>query len=201
MDLRLYPLQEDDFDKVITLGAAIHGKNYLSQETLSKILHKSQKNGLCCSYVLYDKPRENGKLVGFRLTYAPGSWEPDEWCSTDKWDVDPEKACYLKSNTIATEYSGQGLGPHLLDVSLQTVKDMGGEAAVTHIWMNSPGNSAFKYFSKTGAKLLWIWPTRWKDDFKNEGYLCAVCCRTGAVQPCTCLAAEMILHFGEEENE
>ena len=201
MDLRIRPLQEEDFEKVIELGGRVHGKNYLTPESLAEIRQKSLSNGKCCSYVLLDGPRPNGKLVGFRLTYAPGKWKPDEWCSVDAWGVDPEKVCYFKSNTLDPAYRGQGLGPHLLDVSIQTVKSQGAEAGITHIWMSSPGKTAFKYFRREGGELLWIWPRRWEDDWEKDGYICAYCCRFGRIQPCNCLAAEMILHFGEQEDE
>lgn len=201
MDLRIYPLSEEDFDKIIELGDRVHGEHYLSHETLTKILRKSHAKGRCCSYVVYDRPRnKNGKLVGFRLTYAPGQWEPDDWCSVEDWGIDPTKVCYFKSNTIDPDYRGQGIGPLLLDMSIQTVKGMGGEAGVTHIWLKSPGNSAFKYFSKTGAETLWVWPGRWYNDLEREGYQCVVCCQDGEVNPCECPAAEMILRFGEQDE-
>lgn len=202
MDLRLRTLREEDFDNVIELGARVHGQNYLTPSSLEQIHHKSCSGDKSCSYVLYDGPRKaDGKLIGFRLTYAPGSWEPDEWCSVDSWELPPDKVCYFKSNTIDPDYRGQGLGPYLLDVSIQTVKALGAEAGVTHIWMQSPGNSAFKYFSRTGAEVLWIWPNRWEGDLEKDGYLCTVCCETGVARPCSCSAAEMILRFGEQDNE
>jgi ribosomal protein S18 acetylase RimI-like enzyme len=149
MDLRLKALSEDDFEKVIDLGERIHGKNYLTPETMEEIYHKSfSPDGNCCSYVLYDGPRDGktGKMVGFRLTYAPGAWEPDKWCSVDAWGVPPEKVCYFKSNTIDSAYRGQGLGPYLLDVSMQTVKQQGAVAGVTHIWMSSSGYSPLLFY-------------------------------------------------------
>lgn len=197
MDLRIYSLREDDFDKVIELGNTVHGKNYLDTAGLVGVLNRSLSQGLCCSYVMYDKSRKEGKLIGFRLTYAPGLWTPDEWCSVDSWGVDPDKICYFKSNTIHEDYRGQGIGPVLLNTSIETVKKMGAVAGVTHIWLESPSNSAYKYFSKTGAELLWVWPGRWKDDLEKDGYRCVVCCADDQARPCSCTAAEMILHFGE----
>jgi len=199
-DLQLYSLREDDYDAIIELGAAVHGKNYLTHQSLEQIHRKSCSRGKCCSYVMYDGAREQGNLAAFRLTYAPGQWEVDEWCTPDAWEVEPEKVCYFKSNTVASDYRGQGLGPHLLDVSMQTAKALGAEAGITHIWLSSPGKSAFRYFRRAGGELLWIWPGRWKDDWQKDGYICAYCCRHGAIQPCQCFAAEMILHFGEQDE-
>jgi GNAT superfamily N-acetyltransferase len=126
-------------------------------------------------------------------------WIPNEWCSTEGWRAPPEKVCYFKSNTLHPDYQGKGIGPVLLNVSIESVKRMGAVAGVTHIWIESPSKSAYKYFAKTGAETLWIWPGRWKDDLENEGYQCAVCCADGQVRACSCNAAEMILYFGEEQ--
>jgi len=201
MDLRIYSLEEEDFAKVIELGEEVHGKNYLTHSGLGKILRRSCSQGRCCSYVLYDRPRnKGGRLVGFRLTYAPGQWEIDEWCTPDEWGVDPEKVCYFKSNTLHPDYRGIGMGLHLLDVSKQTVRQLGGTAGVTHIWLDSPSKGAFRYFTKAGGKTIWIWPNRWTSDLELEGYECVVCCANDEVNPCTCPAAEMILHFGEQDE-
>jgi GNAT superfamily N-acetyltransferase len=199
MDLRLYPLREDDFDRIIELGDLVQGKNYLNYDTISKIHGMSYSRGTCCSYVMYDQPREKRNLIGFRLTYGPGLWVPDEWCSVDAWGVAPEKVCYFKSNTIHPDYQGKGIGPAMLDVSIEAVKQMGAEAGVTHIWLETPNKSAYRYFAKTGAETLWIWPGRWKNDLETYGYQCVVCCADGQVRPCRCHAAEMMLYFGEQQ--
>ncbi len=197
MDLRLYALREDDFDSIIALGDKVHGEGYLTHTSLEDIYRRSCSRGKCCSYVMYDRPRDKGKLVGFRLTYAPGQWGVDEWCSPSSWGIDPEKVCYFKSNTIDPEYQGKGIGSHLLNVSTQVVQGLGGEAGVAHIWLGSPGNSAFRYFVKNGAKLIWIWPNRWTKSLVEKGSKCSRC-----GDRCNCSAAEMILHFGgQDQNE
>ena len=203
MDLRLYDLREDDFDVIISLGNSVHGNNYVNHDELDQIYRKSCTQGLCCSKVMYDRPRDVGKLIGFRLTYAPGQWDyiSDIQCSSEEWGESPEKVCYFKSITIDSDYRGLGIGPYLLDVSIQTVKRQGGVAGVTHIWIKSPGTNPFKYFAKAGGELLWVWPDRWKQDPEGGGYQCRLCCKTGVLRPCGCLAAEMILHFGETRNE
>lgn len=192
MDLRLYPLREEDFESIIELGAKVHGENYLDLSTLQSICEKSYVGDRSCSYVMYDKPRDLGKLVGFRLTYAPGKWDIDQWCSPEEWGVDPSKVCYFKSNTIDSEYRGTGIGSHLLQVSIQAAQSIGAVAGATHIWMQSPGNSAYKYFVRNGGKLIWVWPGRWENDYETSGYICINC----GVN-CRCDAAEMILYFGE----
>lgn len=195
MDLIYLPLRAEDFDKVIELGCKVHGNNYLDQSMCEKILRKSIIGDLNCSYVVYEDGREEGKLVGFRLTYAPGMWEIDQWCSTDKWGVPIDKVCYFKSNTVDPDYRGQGIGSTLLQLSINTVKQMGAVAGATHIWMQSPGNSAFGYFTKNGGQLIKVWPSRWNEDCIKDGYDCVRC-----GTDCHCDAAEMMLYFGEQHE-
>jgi ribosomal protein S18 acetylase RimI-like enzyme len=186
----IYNLREDDFDRIIDLGEEVHGKNYLDHAALETILRKSVDRGLNCSYVAYDGFREDSKLIGFRLTYAPGKWEIDEWCSPDKWKVAPEKVCYFKTNTVAAAYRGKGLGTLLLNTSINTVRRLGGEAGLTHIWLRSPGNSAWRYFTKAGGKMVKTWPAKWAGDYEKDGYLCILDGKN-----CVCDGAEMILYF------
>ncbi len=200
MDLNLYDLREDDFTNIIKLGEKVHGVNYLNAAALEDIYRRSCVKGLCCSKVIYDGNREKESLVGFRLTYAPGTWEIDEWCSPKKWEVSPEKICYFKSGTLASNYRGQGIGGDLLRISVAVARRQGAEAGVTHIWMQSPHNSAYKYFSKAGGQLIRSWPYRWVEDLEKSGYKCIVCCKDGTERACNCDGAEMILYFGEENE-
>jgi len=197
LHLRLYPLSEEDFDAIIELGDSVHGENYLDHPKLEQILQKSYSGQKCCSYVMYEGARGQGKLIAFRLTYAPGQWEIDEWCTPEEWGVDPAKVCYFKSNTLHPDYRGKGLGLHLLEISKDAVRSLGAEAGVTHIWIASPSRGAFRYFAKAGGKIVWIWPDRWA---KEKDYRCVVCCKDGQDSPCGCDAAEMILHFGEQDE-
>ncbi len=185
-------LIKKDFEKVILLGNKVHGENYLDKRGIEKVFFKSLAKGHNCSYVAY----EGDKLVGFRLTYAPGNWELDRWCSINQWGVPPEKTCYLKCNTVEEEFRGQGIGTELLNRSIKTVKEMGGVAAVTHIWMESPNGSAMKYFTKVGGEFIRLHKNRWLEDCIKSDYLCI---HHGDY--CTCSASEMILYFGEQENE
>lgn len=189
----IYNLREDDFDKIIDLGNVVHGENYLNHTILDDIMLRSCIKGLNSSFVVYQTERSSeDTLIAFRLTYAPGMWEPDEWCSVDKWTLTKDKMCYFKSNTIHKDFRGQGLGTILLDRSIDVVKRQGAEAGIAHIWMQSPANSAYNYFTKAGGELIAIWPDIWKKDHRRNGYVCSV---DGT--DCSCDGAEMILHFKE----
>ena len=139
---------------------------------------------------MYDVDR----LVGFKLNYAPTMWDIDEWCSPELWGAPPEKVCYFKCNTLEEEYRGKGLGNKLLTLSLDTVQLMGGTAGVAHIWVQSPGGSAVKYFTAAGGKMIKIHKDRWNEDSK-KGYNCVI---DGT--DCHCQGAEMILYFEELKN-
>jgi len=192
MDLRLYTLEEDDFPRILALGNKIYGDNYLSIPALETTFIKSKIKKRCCSFVLYDGVRAKNNLVGFRLTYAPGNWEADAWCSPESWGVPIEKLCYFKTNTVDPHYQGKGLGSYLLDASKCATRSLGAVAGIAHIWLQSPNNSAFKYFTKNGGELIAVWQNKWTEDARVKGTICSVC-----GQHCVCSAAEMILHFGE----
>lgn len=184
----VYNLREDDFDKVIALGERLNGKNYLDHSTLDGILRKSCRAGLNASFVAYKEGR-GSQLLAFRLTYAPGNWIPDKWLCPEKWQVPPEKVCYFKANMVDPEHQSQGVGSLMLKASIRIAKAQGAVAGVTHIWMQSPGNSAYKYFVKAGGEVLHIHPDRWNEDCE-KGYNCIRC-----GNDCHCDGAEMILYF------
>lgn len=189
--MQIYNLQEEDFEAVIALGNKINGDNYLDREMLKKLLKASVKDSLNCSYVAY--PTKRGEdAAGFRLTYAAGQWCIDNWFSPDKWKVPQDKVCLFKSNMVSEKYRGRGLGPLLLKHSIATAKQQGAIAGVTHIWMQSPGNSAYKYFTKAGGEVVFIHPDRWHNDFSDFGYVCTIC-----GEDCHCDGAEMILYFNK----
>ena len=179
-------LEESDFEAVIELGNRVHGDGYLDMKSILTILSKSLYEGLNCSYVMY----MGAQLVGFRLTYAPNNWPLDRWCTPELWPVEKEQVAYFKCNTIHPDFQGQGLGGQLLRQSIDTLKQMGAKAGLSHIWMQSPGNASFKYFTKAGGKLIKTHPKRWFEDETLTDYVCILC---GA--RCECDASEMILEF------
>ncbi|WP_281555930.1 GNAT family N-acetyltransferase [Thalassomonas sp. RHCl1] len=178
-------LTPDDFDNIITLGNFVHGDGYLNSENIRAWYEKGIKNGINSGYVVYDQ----NKLIGFRITFAAGQWHVDKWCSPQLWKVPVDKSCYFKCNTVDENYRGHGIGGQLLKLSIAAAKEQGSLAGVSHLWRQSPGNSAVKYFTKCGGQLVKSHPDKWYEDSKN-GYNCILCGYN-----CHCEAAEMIIYF------
>lgn len=186
----LQPLSITDFDAVIALGNQVHGDGYLDRDALTTMLKRSTKGDLNCSFVLYDTNPSPKLLVGFRLTFAPNTWPVDKWCSPELWPVSQDEVAYFKCNTIHPNYQGQGLGGQLLHASIISLRKMGAHAGLSHIWMQSPGNASYKYFTKAGGKLIKTHARRWHNDATIPDYECIICGKE-----CFCDASEMILEF------
>ena len=187
--MRIVNLAEKHFPEVIRLGNKINGEGYLSDRKMEEIFLKGLFQDLNCNYVACD----GDILIGFCLGYAPGNWEIDKWCTVKAWGVPPDKVCYLKANMVEEEYRRQGIGTALLNKALETAKKMGAVAAVSHIWVDSPGGSAVKYFAKADGHFIKLHRDRWLETCITSGYRCV---HHGDY--CTCSAAEMIIYFGEQ---
>jgi GNAT superfamily N-acetyltransferase len=175
----------DDFSQIITLGTQVHGEGYLDSENIKLWYKKGVSQGINAGYVVY----HHEKLVGFRITYAASQWDIDQWCTPHLWHVESDKVCYFKCNTVDEHYRGHGIGGELLRLSITAAKKQGALAGISHLWKQSPNNSAVKYFSKCGGKLIKEHPDKWHEDSIN-GYNCTLC-----GFDCHCEAAEMIIHF------
>ena len=185
-DISYESLAPEFFAGVIALGNHVHGDNYLTNELLADYYAKSFVGNTNASWVaLYEK-----KVVGFRLTFAHTQWEADEWCSPSLWPVDPNTVCYFKCNTVDPAMQGCGIGSKLLSKSIECAQTQGAEAGLAHIWLASPGNSAFKYFTKNGGQLIKKHPNKWRYASIHEGYDCPVC-----EGYCECEGAEILLQF------
>jgi GNAT superfamily N-acetyltransferase len=178
-------LTPDDFMQVVTLGNQVHGDGYLSNETIIRWHKQSMHQGINASYVVYDQD----KLLGFRLTFAARQWKIDKWSSPELWQSPRDKTCYFKCNTVDEDYRGHGIGSKLLSLSIGAARKQGFVAGVSHLWQQSPGNSAVKYFTKCGGQLVKLHPAKWHQD-SLEGYNCILCGYN-----CHCEAAEMIIYF------
>jgi len=174
-----------DFKSAIDLATAVHGEGYIDEKIISAWYKKGIKDNKNTGFVAYD----NDKLVGFRLTYAVGQWQVDNWCSPELWLIPADQVCYFKCNTVDESYRGHGIGGELLNRSIIEAKKQGAIAGISHLWMQSPGNSAVRYFTKCGGNLIKEHPDRW-NEISKQGYDCPVC-----HLDCHCVAAEMIIRF------
>ncbi len=185
-DISYQELSPEHFDGVIKLGNEVQGDGYLTEDSLKEMHEKSFHDGINASWVALYK----GKVVGFRLTYAHSKWQEDKWCTPDDWPVDATKVCYFKCNTVDPAMQGTGIGSTMLKLSVEQAKKQGAEAGLAHIWLASPGNSAYRYFSKNGGVLIKKHADKWRYESIYEGYDCPVC-----PEHCECEGAEMLLEF------
>ena len=179
-----------DFSAIIALGTAVHGAGYIDNDIIldwyAKGLTKQQDSSVVnANFVAYFE----NILIGFRLTYSVNQWTIDEWCSPELWQLPADKVCYFKCNTVDENYRGYGVGSHLLKLSTKAAIEQGAVAGVSHLWRQSPGNSAVKYFTKCGGILVKDHAERW-NEISKQGYQCPAC-----ENECHCVAAEMIIHF------
>jgi ribosomal protein S18 acetylase RimI-like enzyme len=203
MKIRYTQLSAEHFDAIIDLGNFVHGDKYLDPSSLEAIYQRSFSGGLNASWVALvdsddllanpnftDRFCSDGYLIGFRLTLAATQWQYDEWCTPDEWQVIPEQVCYFKCNTVDPLARGLGIGSSMLRKSIQIAKQQGASAGLAHIWLASPENSAFGYFSASGGQLIKKHKHKWRTSSIDDGYQCPVCSKY-----CECDAAEMLLDF------
>ena len=184
----IFELTPQHFSDVIQLANAVHGDNYLNTGLLSVMSQQGIKNGINASFVAVDI---NEKLMGYRISFAAGQWQPDSWCSEKLWPVALNDMAYFKSVSVDPSMRGKGIASALLRRSVQALQLQGALAGIAHIWRESPGNAAERYFSQAGAKVLKVHPNRWQH-LSAQGYICPCC---GSL--CCCSAAEMVLMFEE----
>ena len=182
-------MQPEDFAAVLQLGNLVHGDGYLTPESLQQYFERGLARQLNASFVAYV---DTNVLVGFRLAFAAGQWILDQWCSPDLWPVPPEQVAYFKCNTVSPAQQGSGIGGKLLQLSITALQQQGAIAGLAHLWQQSPGNAAVKYFSRHGGVLIKQHPDKWR----AESLLGYACVRCGF--DCHCSAAEMILLFPEQ---
>jgi ribosomal protein S18 acetylase RimI-like enzyme len=185
-DIQYRPMQPEDFAAVLQLGNLVHGEGYLTPELLQQYFERGLAQQQNASFVAYAAAQQ---LVGFRLAFAAGQWQLDHWCSPELWPVSPEKVAYFKCNTVSPAQQGGGIGGQLLQLSIQALQQQGAIAGLAHLWQQSPGNAAVKYFSRHGGVLIRQHPDKWR----AESLLGYACVRCGF--DCHCSAAEMILLF------
>ncbi|MFC3094403.1 N-acetyltransferase [Alteromonas sediminis] len=187
MSISYHELAPEHFSEILALGNLVHGDNYLDINSINNLYERSWQDNINASWVALNK---DGKLVGFRLTNAASQWHPDKWCSPDKWPVDASRVCYFKCNTVDESVRGQGVGSTLLRKSIASAQMQGALAGLAHIWMASPNNSAYGYFSACGGVVIKMHPNKWQHLCFEDNYACPVC-----DDLCTCTGAEMLLAF------
>ncbi|WP_034474715.1 GNAT family N-acetyltransferase [Aestuariibacter salexigens] len=186
MQIDYQPLGECHYEGLLTLANFVHGDNYLDHDGLTALHKASVKDGVNVSWVAL----QGDDVVGFRLTQAAGNWSVDKWCTPSAWGVPIEDVAYFKCNTVSPALQGHGIGSTLLSLSIDKLKQQGSQAGLAHIWLASPGNSAFRYFTRCGGRLVREHPNKWQEHSIHDGYLCPVC-----GELCHCTAAEMIITF------
>jgi N-acetylglutamate synthase-like GNAT family acetyltransferase len=185
-NIKYFPLTAEYFSDVIILANHVHGEGYLDDEKIVAWTNKGIVNAINCSFVaLIDN-----QVVGFRSTYSANNWQIDQWCTPALWQVESQKCCYFKCNTVDEQYRGLGIGKQLLQLAIKAAQHQGAQAGISHLWKQSPNNSAVSYFSKCGGTLIKSHPGKWNEDSK-QGYNCIIC-----GHDCHCEAAEMIINFG-----
>lgn len=177
------------FKQVIELGNQVHGDGYLNQQNIADWAAQGISNDINSGYVALSKEGSNEKLIGFRITFAAQHWQADQWCSPKLWQVTKDECCYFKCNTVDENYRGLGVGKKLLKLSISAAKKQGALAGVSHLWKQSPKNSAVAYFTQCGGKLVQSHPDKWNEESKQD-YNCVLC-----GHDCHCEAAEMIIYF------
>ena len=181
------PLAPQHFDAIIKLANAVHGDGYMDDEKIRRCYQRSFSKNINCSFVAL----AGEQLLGFRLTFAAEHWQPDQWCTPDKWPVPADKVCYFKCATVAPDTQGQGIGSTLMRHAIAAARQQGAQAGLAHIWRQSPGNAAFRYFSRCGGYLIKDHLGKWNEE-SRQGYHCVFC-----GYDCQCVAAEMLLLFDD----
>lgn len=185
--LRFRQMEQDDLPSVMALGNKVHGDNYLTEENLPDYFARGHSlDGRNLHWLCF----ADDILIGIRITFAPGQWEIDSWCTPTAWPFPKEQLCYFKCSAVDPDFQGSGVGKSLLSHSIVEAQGAGCRGGLAHIWRQSPNNSAFAYFTRCGGELIRDHQDRWHRSSVEEGYYCPVC--EGI---CHCTAAEMLLRF------
>ena len=186
-------LTPEYFKQVIKLGNEVHGDGYLNDENIAAWAACGISNHINCGYVallnVSSTQKLEEKVIGFRITFSAEHWQPDQWCSPDLWQIPVDRCCYFKCNTVDENYRGLAVGKKLLQLSINAATQQGAQAGVSHLWKQSPNNSAVAYFTRCGGELVKSHPEKWNAESKL-GYNCILC-----GHDCHCEAAEMIIYF------
>jgi ribosomal protein S18 acetylase RimI-like enzyme len=171
---------------VIDLANEVHGDNYLTPESFQHYLSAGTAGNVQLNWLAI----KDGEMLGVRLTLAPGEWPIDSFCTPSEWPFPADKLCYFKCAAVSEKARGLGIGKTLLQRSIDSAKELGCQGGLAHIWMQSPQNSAYEYFTRCGGEMIKQHGKRWYQASVEDGYYCPVCDGT-----CYCDAGEMLLKF------
>ncbi len=175
-----------DMAAVIDLANEVHGDNYLNEDSFQQYLAGGTAGNLQLNWIAL----RGETPLGVRITLAPGQWPIDDFCTPDAWPIPAEKLCYFKCAAVSEKARGLGIGKELLFRSIEAAKELGCRGGLAHIWMQSPNNSAYEYFTRCGGEMIKQHEKRWYKASVEDGYYCPVCDGT-----CYCNAGEMLLKF------
>jgi len=184
-NIQYLPLTSEYYPAVIALANKVHGDGYLDNDKIVLWTKKGIFNDINSSFVaLLDS-----KIIGFRITYSARHWLIDQWSTPELWRIPTDNCCYFKCNTVDENYRGFGIGKQLLNLAIAAATKQGALAGISHLWQQSPSNSAVAYFTHCGGERIKSHPGKWHEDSK-QGYNCILC-----GDDCRCDAVEMIIYF------
>lgn len=184
--IQIRPFRLEDLEAIRLFTDREIGVGYYSLSEIEDIFHRSQRNGVMCSYLL-ETPQ--GDIKGVRISYPPGLWTKGKGhgLHPDQWPHPLEATGYFQSLFLAHDFQGQGWGAKLSLEAIKALKQVGSKGIVCHSWKESPNDSSGRYLKKLGFELIAEHPKYWKDVQYN-------CTRCGA-PPCQCTAQEMYLNL------
>lgn len=182
--LNVRPFQFSDLEAIRRFTDHEIGAGYYSSGELEDIFHRSQKNGLMCSFLI-ESPR--GEIKGVRISYPPGQWSTGKGkgLNPESWPHALAETAYFQSLFLAGDLQGQGWGGKLSAEAIRTLQRAGAKGIVCHSWKESPNDSSNRYLRKLGFELVAEHPKYWK----GVPYRCTLC----GDPPCQCTAHEMYL--------
>lgn len=205
MHYEMIPLEEKDLGRLKAFTDRAIGEGYYSEAELIDIFHRSQADGVMCSFLLIGTEEDGGcvdgrmrtrgpsEIFGVRFTYPPGKWShgKGDGLTPQKWPFSQDQTAYFQSLFLSEKIQGQGFGSKLSEASIEVLKSIGAKGVVCHSWKESPGGSSTKYLEKMGFQRIKEHPLYWQ----HVNYNCTRCLKP----PCQCTAIEMYYEIPREK--
>jgi len=184
MYVNIKAMQHEDLEEIMMISEIVMGRDYLSKKELIEDIRKSEKGGIRNNLVATD----NGKIIGYVIMHAPGSWSVNQSCSPNLWPSPIERCAYYKSINVLEENRGYGVGTKLSEEAIRNAKKQRADTIIVHAWLNSPSNSSLRLMEKLGGKVIKVYEKRWYEESIQNGWECSRC-----GNPCYCDSAEMFI--------